>query len=76
MLATPQHSQVLTKAMAYIHANELAKWVKVVYIYEDLNDPVIRALADNLRVVDRCFPKVSFAWHALSCAVLLAVSAP
>ena len=28
------------------------------YVYEDLNDPIIRALADNLRVIDRCFPKV------------------
>ena len=51
-------SQVLSKAVAYIQQNELTKWIKVVYLYEDLNDPVIRALADNLRVIDRCYPKV------------------
>ena len=51
--------QVLSKVIAYIQQNELTKWIKIVYLYEDLNDPVIRALADNLRVIDRCFPKVS-----------------
>jgi hypothetical protein len=51
-------TQVLSKAVAYIQQNELTKWIKVVYVYEDLNDPVIRALADNLRVIDRCYPKV------------------
>ena len=51
-------AQVLSKAVAYIQQNELTKWIKIVYVYEDLNDPVIRALADNLRVIDRCYPKV------------------
>lgn len=66
---------MLSKAVAYIQQNELTKWIKVVYIYEDLNDPVIRALADNLRVIDRCYPKVLFIQPVLSCVgtVLLAL---
>ena len=52
------YTQILSKAIAYIQQNELTKWVKIVYVYDDLNDPIIRALADNLRVIDRCFPKV------------------
>ena len=56
--ASNENLEVLSKAVAYIQQNELTKWVKIVYIYEDLNDPVIRALADNLRVIDRCFPKM------------------
>jgi hypothetical protein len=26
---------------------------QVVYVYEDLNDPMIKAIAENLRVIDR-----------------------
>ena len=48
----------LSKAVAYVQGNELTKWLKVVYVYQDLNDPLIRAIAENLRVIDRCFPKV------------------
>eukprot|EP00286_Rhodomonas_abbreviata_P016730 CAMPEP_0181342372 /NCGR_PEP_ID=MMETSP1101-20121128/30960_1 /TAXON_ID=46948 /ORGANISM="Rhodomonas abbreviata, Strain Caron Lab Isolate" /LENGTH=681 /DNA_ID=CAMNT_0023453815 /DNA_START=178 /DNA_END=2223 /DNA_ORIENTATION=- len=50
--------EVLSKAVNYVQNNELTKWLKVVYVYEDLNDPMIKAIAENLRVVDRCFPKV------------------
>jgi len=56
--ATNENLEVLSKAVAYIQQNELTKWIKIVYVYEDLNDPVIRALADNLRVIDRCYPKM------------------
>jgi amino acid transporter len=50
--------EVLTKAVSYVQQNELTKWLKVCYVYQDLNDPMIRAIAENLRVIDRCFPKI------------------
>mmetsp|Transcript_25734 Transcript_25734/g.61055 ORF Transcript_25734/g.61055 Transcript_25734/m.61055 type:complete len:685 (-) Transcript_25734:331-2385(-) len=50
--------ETLTKAVAYVQNNELTKWLKVIYVYDDLNDPMVKSLAENLRVVDRCFPKV------------------
>mmetsp|Transcript_45382 Transcript_45382/g.95100 ORF Transcript_45382/g.95100 Transcript_45382/m.95100 type:complete len:657 (-) Transcript_45382:18-1988(-) len=50
--------EVLNKAVSYVQQNELTKWLKVVYVYQDLNDPMIRAIAENLRVIDRCFPKI------------------
>jgi len=56
--ASNENLEILSKAIAYIQQNELTKWVKIVYVYDDLNDPIIRALADNLRVIDRCFPKM------------------
>jgi hypothetical protein len=64
-LPCPAH-QILSKAVAYIQQNELTKWIKVVYVYEDLNDPIIRVLAENLRVIDRCFPKVPSFFRFLS----------
>uniref|UniRef100_A0A6U2CW25 Amino acid permease/ SLC12A domain-containing protein n=1 Tax=Hemiselmis andersenii TaxID=464988 RepID=A0A6U2CW25_HEMAN len=50
--------EVLNKAVSYVQSNELTKWLKVVYVYDDLSDPMIKAIAENLRVIDRCFPKV------------------
>mmetsp|Transcript_49638 Transcript_49638/g.118122 ORF Transcript_49638/g.118122 Transcript_49638/m.118122 type:complete len:545 (+) Transcript_49638:503-2137(+) len=50
--------EVLNKAVSYVQSNELTKWLKVVYVYEDINDPMIQAIAENLRVIDRCFPKI------------------
>mmetsp|Transcript_74684 Transcript_74684/g.200009 ORF Transcript_74684/g.200009 Transcript_74684/m.200009 type:complete len:427 (-) Transcript_74684:150-1430(-) len=50
--------EVLNKAVSYVQQNELTKWLKVCYVYRDLNDPMIRAIAENLRVIDRCFPKI------------------
>ena len=50
--------EVLNKAVAYVQSNELTKWLKVVYVYEDISDPMIKAIAENLRVIDRCFPKI------------------
>uniref|UniRef100_A0A7S0ESQ3 Amino acid permease/ SLC12A domain-containing protein n=1 Tax=Hanusia phi TaxID=3032 RepID=A0A7S0ESQ3_9CRYP len=50
--------EVLNKAVSYVQQNELTRWLKVVYVYEDLNDPMIKAIAENLRVIDRCFPKM------------------
>jgi hypothetical protein len=50
--------EVLNKAVSYVQSNELTKWLKVVYVYDDLQDPMIKAIAENLRVIDRCFPKV------------------
>lgn len=68
--------QVLSKAVAYIQQNELTKWIKIVYVYEDLNDPIIRVLAENLRVIDRCYPKVldlSSFTASTSCLVFVSV---
>jgi len=50
--------EVLNKAVSYVQQNELTRWLKVVYVYEDLNDPMIKAIAENLRVIDRCYPKM------------------
>mmetsp|Transcript_26416 Transcript_26416/g.86841 ORF Transcript_26416/g.86841 Transcript_26416/m.86841 type:complete len:680 (-) Transcript_26416:600-2639(-) len=58
--ATSENLEILSKAVAYIQSNELTKWIKIVYLYEDLNDPVIKRLAENLRVIDRCYPKMVF----------------
>jgi len=56
--ANNDNLETLSKAVTYVQNNELTKWLKVVYVYEDLNDPMIKAIAENLRVIDRCFPKV------------------
>jgi hypothetical protein len=45
-----------TQAVSYVQSNELTKWLKIVYVYEDLNDPMIKAIAENLRVIDRLAP--------------------
>ena len=69
--------QILSKAVAYIQQNELTKWIKIVYVYEDLNDPIIRVLAENLRVIDRCYPKVlelSSCTASTSCLLFVSVS--
>ena len=39
--------------------NELAKWLKVVYIFRELDDPMCSLIADNLRVIDRCHPNIA-----------------
>jgi hypothetical protein len=43
----------------FLQTNELAKWLKVVYIFRDLDDPMCSLIADNLRVIDRCHPNIA-----------------
>mmetsp|Transcript_85475 Transcript_85475/g.227942 ORF Transcript_85475/g.227942 Transcript_85475/m.227942 type:complete len:598 (+) Transcript_85475:267-2060(+) len=54
-----ENLEVLNKAATYVQTNELARWLKVVYVYSDPTDPMCSLIADNLRVIDRCHPNIA-----------------
>eukprot|EP00291_Cryptomonas_curvata_P000973 CAMPEP_0172189052 /NCGR_PEP_ID=MMETSP1050-20130122/22299_1 /TAXON_ID=233186 /ORGANISM="Cryptomonas curvata, Strain CCAP979/52" /LENGTH=676 /DNA_ID=CAMNT_0012863683 /DNA_START=76 /DNA_END=2104 /DNA_ORIENTATION=+ len=50
--------EVLNKALAYIHLNELTEWIKVVHVFTDLEGPAVQSIAESLAIIDRCYPKM------------------
>jgi len=52
--------EVLNKAISYIQRNELSCRIMIGLCVDSVDNPIIPAVVDSLRVLDNCYPKVSF----------------